>query len=258
MKKHCAVIVLSGFLAAITFNSVPVLSQDITGYQVMEIVDKRLIPADSQSRTVMKLIDKRGKVRERTISTYRFGDDKQIMWFQSPADVRGSSFLRISYDDRDDDMWIYLPSFGKVRRIASHAKKGSFMGSDFTYEDIGDRKLGDYTYTLLREESVGDQECWVVESIPSEGVVTDYSKIVSWVWKTGEVPVKEEFYDKRGALLKVMNRQMIKVGEYWMFKEMSMENLKNEHKTEIVIDNIEVNVGLDENLFDTRSLTRIH
>ncbi|MCP4727921.1 MAG: outer membrane lipoprotein-sorting protein, partial [bacterium] len=193
---------LAAFLLSALCSKAPALyaQETLTGAQIMEKVDTRSIPVDSRMETVMKLIDKRGSVRERTLKSYRFGDDKQIMWFLAPADVKGSSFLRHSYDDRDDDMWLYLPSFGKVRRIASHAKKGSFMGSDFTYEDMGDRKLKDYTYKLTGEETVGERECWIVESVPNKGVVTDYTKIVSWVWKDEYMPLKEEFYDKRNQL----------------------------------------------------------
>jgi len=230
--KRAIKFIFPGFAAVLFFTVQPAAAQELTGYQVMERVDNRVVPVDATMLTKMKLIDKRGKARERTIKTYRYGDDKQIMWFLTPANIKGSSFLRISYDDRDDDMWLYLPSFGKVRRIASHAKKGSFMGSDFTFEDMGDRKLDDYAYKLLGEEKVGDKECRVVESVPHENVATDYSKIVSWVWKDADAAVKEEFYDKRGTLKKIKLMEFIKVDTYWMIQTMSMENLKSKHKTE--------------------------
>ncbi len=239
------------------FNAGLLTAQEITGRQIMEMVDKRPIPKDFKSTTIMKLIDKRGKVRERSINSYRMGDDKQIMWFIKPADVKGSSFLRISYDERDDDMWLYLPSFGKVRRIASHAKKGSFMGSDFTYEDIGDRKLDEYTYKLIKEETIEGKDCWLVESTPNKGVVTDYSKIESWISKEALVQIVENYYDKRSKLKKKMNREMSKIENFWMAVNMKMENLKTKHKTEIIIDNIEINIGLNEDFFKTASLKRI-
>ena len=75
----------------------PVRAQEKpTGYQIMELVDKRPIPVDQSAEMTMNLIDKRGKVRSRTIKTYRMGDEKQVMWFREPADVKGSSFLRLS------------------------------------------------------------------------------------------------------------------------------------------------------------------
>ena len=166
--------------------------------------------------------------------------------------------MRLSYDDRDDDMWIYLPAFGKVRRIASHAKNGNFMGSDFTYEDMGDRKLNDYTYKLLKEETIGDKDCWVVESIPKEGLTTDYSKIISWIWKDEFIELKEEFYDKKGNLKKIKHMDLQQVESYWLPSKMSMKDLKSNHQTDLVFDQISVDTGLKDEVFDKSYMTRIY
>ena len=117
-------------------GSLAIAQDTMTADQIMTKVDTRIVPKDVTAQMRMDLIDNKGSVRQRTVKTNKLGDDKQIMWFLSPADVKGSSFLRMSYDDKDDDMWIYLPAFGKVRRIASSAKNGSFMGTDFTFEDL--------------------------------------------------------------------------------------------------------------------------
>jgi hypothetical protein len=232
--------------------------EKLTTDQIMQKVDTRIIPKDMMAMMKMDLIDKKGNVRSRAMKTYRMSDDKQIMWFLEPADVKGSSFLRLSHEDRDDDMWLYLPAFGKVRRIASHAKSGNFMGSDFTYEDLGDRKLKDYTYKLLKEETIGDKACWVIESIPKQDVTTDYAKIVSWIWKDDYLAVKEEFYDKKGNLKKVKSIDIQRVDKYWVPSKVTMEDLKSEHKTELLFDQISVDTGLKNEIFDTSYMTRIY
>lgn len=252
------IFLLIGIIIAVIFMQDTAQSQELSADEIMVKVDTRTIPADMVSDMTMDLIDKRGNTRSRAVNTNRMSDDKMIMWFLKPADIKGSSFLRISYDDRDDDMWIYLPAFRKVRRIASHAKKGSFMGSDFTYEDMGDRKVKDYTYKKLKEsDKFGEYDCWVVESTPVEGLVTDYSKIFSWIWKDDFFPVKEEFYDKRGNLKKVKEAELIKTGKYWTPGKMTMEDIKSMHKTVLVFDKIEVDTGLDEKVFSTNYLKRI-
>lgn len=232
---------------------------DLTAYQIMERVDNRTIPSDFTAEMTMNLIDKKSRTRSRKVKTHRLSDEKQIMWFLHPAEVKGSSFFSLYHDDRDDDMWLYLPAFGKVRRIASHAKKGSFMGSDFTFEDLGDRNLNDYKYSIQNNsDMVGERECWVVESVPESKVTTDYSKIVSWIWKDDYFPVKEEFYDKKGNLRKIKRAELTKIGKYWLPKRMVMEDLKSKHKTELIFDNIQVDTGLDEGIFDTSQMKRIH
>jgi len=181
-----------------------------------------------------------------------------MMWFLSPADVKGSSFFKIEYDDKDDDMWIYLPALGKIRRIASSAKNGSFMGSDFTYEDMGDRKVKDYSYKILKDETFEGKECWIIESIPLAGVSTDYSKIISWVWKDDHYQIKEEFYNKKGTLKKIKTAELIKIKNYWVPKKIVMNDLSVTHKTELVFDKMEVDTGLDPKIFDQNNMTKIY
>jgi hypothetical protein len=229
-----------------------------TAEQIMKKVDTRIIPKDLTAMMKMDLISKKGKVRSRAMKTYRMSDDKQIMWFLEPADVKGSSFLRLSHEERDDDMWLYLPAFGKVRRIASHAKKGNFMGSDFTYEDMGDRKLNDYAYKLIKEETMGNKTCWVIESIPKPGITTDYAKIISWIWKDDYQAVKEEFYDKKSNLKKVKNVDLQRVANYWLPSKIIMEDLKSKHKTALIFDQINVDAGLDDDIFNTSYMKRIY
>ena len=232
--------------------------ESLTADQIMDKMDKKTIPKDMTISIKMSLIDGKGRVRQRMVKSDRLGDDKQIMWFLSPADVKGSSFLRLSYDDKDDDMWIYLPAFGKVRRIATSAKNGSFLGTDFTFEDLGDRKLKDYTYKTLKEENIGERPCWVIESAPKSGAVTDYSKIVSWIWKDDYLQLKEEFYNKKGILIKVKTTDITQVSRYWVPAKIQMEDVKNSHKTVMEFTGITVDTGIKEDIFSTNYMTRIN
>lgn len=120
------------------------------------------------------------------------------------------------------------------------------------------RTLQDYTYKLLKEETIGDKSCWVIESIPKQGVTTDYAKIVSWIWKDDYLAVKEEFYDKKGNLKKIKTMDTQQVEKYWVPSKMSMEDLKSEHKTTLLFDQIKVDTGLKNEIFDTSYMTRIY
>jgi hypothetical protein len=224
----------------------------------MQKVDTRTVPKDMKSIMKMNLIDKKNTVRQRDLKTYMLSDKKTMMWFLSPADIKGSSFFKIDNDDKDDDMWIYLPALGKVRRIASSATNGSFMGSDFTYEDMGDRNLKDYTYKLLKEETLNGKQYWVIESTPKAGVSTDYSKIISWIWKDDYIALKEESYNKKGVLKKIKTVELMKVKTYWMPKKVLMEDLSAIHKTELLFDKIEVDTGIDPKIFDQNNMTKIY
>ena len=119
-----------------------------TGREIAQKVKDRPDGDTRQSEMTMKLINKRGSVRERKLLSYSIDvgkgkkDRKTIMFFLYPGDVKGTGFLTWDYDEmgKDDDKWLYLPAMKKTRRISgSSAKKDYFMGSDFTYYDMGMR-----------------------------------------------------------------------------------------------------------------------
>lgn len=231
--------------------------EELTGEELAQKVVTREQPKTMKATMKMVLIDKKGDKRERKVSTIREGDKKMLMWFLSPADEKGVSFLRKSYDDRDDDMWIFLPAFGKVRRIASHAKKGNFMGTDFTYEDMGERKIKNYTYKILKQEKTGDKNYWVLEWTPKQDVDTDYSKIISWVWQENYSPIIEEFYDRTGEKKKVKKMDVEKRDKYWLPVKMVMEDIKANHKTEMYFEDIKVDEKVEDFVFTTNYMQRV-
>ncbi len=245
-------------VVVLTLNGLSSADDNLTGYGIMEKYDARIIPHDMTAVMTMTIVDRKGRSLTREVKNYRLGDDRQIMWFLKPADVKGSGFLRISHEDRDDDMWLYLPAFGKVRRIASHARNGNFMGSDFTYEDMGDWKLNDYTFRLTGEDEVNGDSCWIVESIPKEGVSTDYSKQIFWIRKDNYHAVKKELYDRKGNLRKVMEITLGRRGKYWVAERIIMENLKRKGSTRLDFNDIMLDQGVDEEMFKSSQLTRIH
>jgi outer membrane lipoprotein-sorting protein len=103
------------------------------------------------------------------------------------------------------DRWIYLPSLGKVRRVAASESGGRFMGTDFSYDDISllDRDISLDTYTLLREETLNGNACYVIQAVPKDGS-WQYSKTIAWIDKTRYLTYKSEMYNRRGDVIKVM------------------------------------------------------
>ena len=127
--------------AILGFSAAAALADDPEARAIMEKVDARNDGDNQVSDMEMILIHKKGKKRIRRIHTFskdRGEDTLKLMFFQYPADVRGTAFLTFDYDnpDKDDDQWLYLPALRKTKRIASTDKSGSFMGSDLTYSDM--------------------------------------------------------------------------------------------------------------------------
>lgn len=216
---------------------------------------------DQTSQLTMTLINKSGQTRVRKIQQYTkdFGTvEKSIMFFMSPADVKNTSFMNWSYDDenKEDDQWIYLPALKKVKRISSDSKSDYFMGSDFTYDDLGDRKLDADTHKLLREENVNGKACYVVESVSKDEDYM-YSKTITWIRKDNFVGMKKEFYDEDGELLKTLSiKEAKKISGYWIITHSEMQNVQNNHKTIIRLGNISINTGVPASKFTERMMMR--
>jgi hypothetical protein len=130
------------------------------------------------------------------------------------------------------------------------------MGSDMTYDDMGNRSVDEDEHKLLKEEIVDGHDCWVIESVPKDPK-HPYSKMVRWYRKDALATVRSEFYDHRGKLLKTMLQSGIeKIGEYWVARKTVVENVQNPHKTIVEITEVSFDTGLDDNLFRVANLER--
>ena len=107
---------------------------------------------------MMRLISKGGqeRIREMTMLRKNFGeiggDQKYFMYFFQPADVKDMTFMVYKYHGKDADRWLFVPSISMVRRIAAKDKHSSFVGSDFTYEDVSGRNLQEDAHSIVKEE----------------------------------------------------------------------------------------------------------
>lgn len=215
---------------------------------------------DFKARVMMKLISKGGAVRIRELTMLRKnygepgGDQKFFMYFFQPADVRGMTFMVYKYPARDDDRWLFVPAINMVRRIAAQDKRSSFVGSDFTYEDVSGRDIEDDTHSILKEEKLGGKDCYVIKSTPKASDM-DYSYKISWIDKVNYLPFKEEYYDRKGELYKVFTVDEIKnIKGFSTVTKRTMKNLQSGHRTEVIFVKADYNIGIEDSLFSERYL----
>jgi len=248
-------------LVILTGTIMNVKAQNLTGREIMDKVYNRPSPDDQISDLTMTLINKSGQTRVRKLKQFIKDDgkvEKKIMFFIAPADVKNTSFMNWSYDnsDKSDDQWIYLPAIKRVKRISSDDKSDYFMGSDFTYDDLGDRKLDDDTHKLLREETIEGKDCYVVESVPKDEDYM-YSKTVTWVMKDNYLGLKKEFYDEDGELLKILHVDKYQdFSGIWIIEKIVMKNVQNNHETKMELTDIKINTGIPDSKFTQRMMMR--
>lgn len=256
--KHAIRVAL--ILSVLSLASPSALYAEPNGLDVMTQVYQRPTGTDQEADLTMVLINRSGSQRVRKIHQLlrdSGGVEKKIMFFLSPADVLNTSFMNWSYDDgRDDDQWIYLPALKKVKRISSDSRSDYFMGSDFTYDDLGDRHPGKDNHRILREETLDGETCYVVESTPRNPDYM-YSRTVTWVIKDKWIGLKREFYDEDGEALKTLRvKSFEKIGGYWIIVHSEMHNTQKNHRTVMKLDNVNVDKGVSESQFTERMMKR--
>lgn len=213
---------------------------------------------DMRVRVSMRLINAQGQERRREMILLRknigkSGEQRYYIYFRAPPDIKGTTFMVWKYLHREDDRWIFIPAIKLVRRIAADDKRSSFIGSDFTYEDISGRAVDDETHTFLRTEELAGRAAYVIESKPKTRA--DYARRLSWIDQQRGLPLKEEYFDARNEKVRVFTADRIEqVDGYWTVTSRTMKNLQTGHRTQVRFYDIKYDVGLKKNLFSERYL----
>lgn len=249
-------------MAALLLIPLTAPGEELTGLEIVRKWDERDQGKDLTSGSTFKLINSKGQERVRKTRRYWIDmkgkdgfDEKSIIFFDRPSDVKGTSLLNWSYEDpdKDDDQWLYLPALRKIKRISASDKEKSFMGSDLTFDDMGDRKVESDVHKLLRVEELDGHTCYVVEMVPKDKKYM-YSRKEKWIDKETFVDYRTDFYDRKGRFLKRQRIDWKKVDNVWVTTRIYVKNEQTGHSTLIEINDIKLNTGLDEGQFMKRKM----
>ena len=242
-----------------------VAQEEMTGKQIMEVSDEKLQSDDATTKADFTMTSKRGKVTERKFEAFskqaKADEEKRFLKFTEPGDIKGTILLTYDYDNKDDDMWLFLPALGRPRRISSSDKTDSFVGSDLTYEDMENVDLENNDFKLLRSEEYQGVQCYVIEATPGNiktAKESGYSKRIFWIDQELYLPRKVELYDKKKKeLYKVLKlddpRQIEGTEKYRLFK-WEMSNVVKGTKTVLEYTSMVLNTGVADKIFSQRML----
>ena len=192
----------------------------------------------------------------------RIGTQVQRFTFRSPADLEGSSVLTQEEGEGDPAQWVYIPAYHTARRIAASQRGDAYLGTDYFYEDVLDRRWDDYRFEDLGSDTVDGRAVVKVEATPvSDGLkrISPYSKTVYFVDAARKVVLREEYYDRAGKLVKRLTNTAVKpYGRYLLADETTMENVQTGHKTVSTVTKREVDASISDDIFTVRALKRPH
>ena len=209
----------------------------------------------------MILRNKRGQeskreLRLRVIEVEEDGD-RTMFVFDRPRDVKGTAFLVHAHKEGPDDQWLYLPALKRVKRISSSKQSGSFMGSEFSYEDMGAVEVEKYTHRYLRDEPCGDLQCAVLERTPLSRD-SGYSRQLVWLDRDELRTIQIQYFDRRDEHLKTMLVEDYAqyLDRFWRGSTVSMTNLLTGKSTVLLWSDVEFGTDLDVGDFTKTALKR--
>lgn len=238
-----------------------------------EILDRRKALDDGERRwedreqhVRLTITGSRGGERKRELVVYerRVSDDERhtILFFQEPAEVRGTGFLSLSRSGAPAQQWLYLPALSRVRKITSQSRSESFVGTDLSYQDLDIiQEMPSWTEEdaaseLLREETVADVPTHVIAFSPRRGDI-DYDRIVLWLGADDLVMRRLEFFEDGADPVKRIEQLDIRdVGKIPVAHRLEVERPQRGSRTVMEVDSVVFDQDLEEDLFTERALER--
>lgn len=262
-----ATLLVAGMVATLLAAPRLVHAQADTAQVIMQKSSAATKLKDSVTNATFTLINKEGATRVRkTIGHTRLqdgsDDNMRLVRFLSPADIKGTAILLIEHAKSEDDMWLYLPALGKVRRLSAANKKDSFVGTDFSYADVIGYKPEQWTHRLIGEETLDGVPCVVIESLPADDTVrqtTGYGKRVTWVGNPHHVALRIDIWDASMQPLKrILARDIQQVGgnQRWQAMLTEAQNLQTGHRTTIQFEGFQADRNLPASLFTSKELEK--
>jgi hypothetical protein len=236
-------------------------AEELTAAQIMERVTDgdNLGFNNGEARVKLSIRNKRGQERVRTVnskSIEKDGNRWTLVTFLEPADVAGTRLLSKEVKGGSDLQYLYLPALKEKRRIAGSDKNESFMGTDFTYNDLEQTNMEDATHTRLEDTQHSGIDCYLIETTPTDKGA-DYSKLKVWVDKQDYLPLKVHFFDKQGVHVKTLIAKMVEpLDGKLTITMLMMKNVKKGSKTTMEVEALDRSKVFPEAIFDENKLDK--
>lgn len=238
---------------AFTLSGLAISAQDLE--EIIRRADEKFRGNSSQGEMAM-IIERPTWSREVTMKSWTLGNQYSLIYITAPAKEKGQVFLK-----RNKEMWNYVPTIERMIKIPPSMMMQSWMGSDFTNDDlVRESSLAkDYSHKLLGEEKMAGYDCYKIELIPNDDAPVVWGKIIMWISKTDYLWLKGEYFDEDGILVNTEILSEIKMmGNRKMPTRLEMIPAdKPGQKTVMIFKNIEFDVKMDEAFFSQQNMKKI-
>ncbi len=231
--------------------------------EVQTCIERNIPKTASEQRVEFTAVDRLGgeRVSQAKIIGKLFDDGlrRVLLRFTKPLDMRGSSLLMVETVSRSNDMFVYSPELRKVRRVTAEGVSGALFGTDFSHEDfeLWQQPNQPGSQERLPDARIGEREVYVLATRPDADSDSTYERIVSYVDRETCVVLKMECYEAGDRLRKVLTASpgtIIEAGGIHVASELTMQDLRDETLTNVVVDDLAVDREIDDKEFTVSSL----
>jgi hypothetical protein len=243
------------FFMTFVLCALPAQAQDAR--TIIEESQKRSTSSSQSYEGTLRVIDAKSKVSEKRWEFNRIGShgsSKSVLRFLAPADVKGVALLIVNHPDRSSDQWMWTPAIARERRIAQQDRSTRFFGTDFSFEDLEERDINQYDYTLLTDETIDGAACWKIESRPKQTKASQYTHSYVWVRKDNYVVAQIENYKSKLLVRRARYTDIQRVQNLWTAQTIEMTDIPRNSKTILKIDKLQYNTPMKDEDFTIQAI----
>jgi outer membrane lipoprotein-sorting protein len=229
-------------------------AQDAT--EIVRNADQKMRGETSISQMTMRIV-RPDWSREVSMKSWMKGNNLGLILITDPARDKGTTFLK-----RNTEIWNWIPSVEKVVKIPPSMMMQSWMGSDFTNDDLIKESsiVEDYEHEIAGDSTIDGRECWKIRMLPKPDAAVVWGKLLIWITKEDYLELRIEYYDEDGEMINIMNLSKIEEmdGRKIPTKLTMVPVDEPDHQTIIIYEDIDFNEPLDNSFFSEQNMKRVH
>jgi hypothetical protein len=184
------------------------------------------------------------------------GNSKSILRFTAPPEVKGVALLVVNHPDKASDQWMWTPALERDRRIALQDRSARFFGTDFSFEDLEERDVNQFSYKLLGEETAAGASCWKLESRPKQSKASQYTSSELWIRKDNYAITRIDHYKKESVVRRILYSDIENIQGIWSPKTLEITDLPRNSSTVMKIEDLRYNLPMQDSDFTVEALRR--
>ena len=227
--------------------------------QIVEEAQRRTDAQSQRYEGLLVVFDAKGKTADKRWTFERIGShgqSKSVLRFTAPAEVKGVALLVVNHPDRASDQWMWTPAIERDRRIALQDRSTRFFGTDFSFEDLEERDVNQYDYTLTGEEVVDGAACWRIQSTPKQTRSSQYTRSIVWIREDNYAFARIENFIKDQVVRRLSYSDIQKVQGVWTARQLEMADLRRNSRTRLTFEKLQYNVPMKDEDFTLQAIRR--